>query len=60
MELFVVRFGIQAPNEQFNPIDLLNYVIMIERDMASRSAGQAIIICLDGTLGPQAALLLLL
>jgi hypothetical protein len=31
MELFVVRFGIQASNEQFNPIDLLNYVIMIER-----------------------------
>src|ERR671918_228975 len=31
MELFMVRFGIQAPHEQINPTDLLNDVIMMER-----------------------------
>jgi hypothetical protein len=50
----MVRFGIQAPHEQINPIDLLNDVIMMER-LASRSAGQVIIICLGGIAGLQAA-----
>ena len=27
----MVRFGIQAPDEQINPTDLLNDVIMMER-----------------------------
>jgi hypothetical protein len=54
MELFMVRFGIQAPHEQINPTDLLNDVILMI-DTASRSAGQVIIICLGGTLGPHAA-----
>jgi len=26
-----VRFGIQAPHEQINPTDLMNYVIIMER-----------------------------
>ena len=31
MDLFMVRFSIQAPHEQINPTDLLNDVIMMER-----------------------------
>jgi hypothetical protein len=46
----MVRFGVQALNEQINPTALLNDVIMTER-YGIEKCSPAIIICLGGTLG---------
>ena len=50
----MVRFGIQAPYEQINPIDLLNDVIMMERYFIEK-CWSSDHICLGGTPGLQAA-----